>query len=152
MSISSIVTHAPAETRALAGRLVRDLPGDTVFALYGGLGSGKTCFVQGLAVALGINRVVTSPTFTLVREYAEGQRPLYHFDLYRLRDAQEAIDIGFEDYLKRGGVVAIEWAERAEEILPVNVVRVSFEPMIDPDGRMVRIEQGLVQAPSWAAD
>ncbi|MEI6219375.1 MAG: tRNA (adenosine(37)-N6)-threonylcarbamoyltransferase complex ATPase subunit type 1 TsaE [bacterium] len=141
MSISSIVTRAPADTRDLAGRLIRDLPGDVVFALYGGLGSGKTCFVQGLALALGISRVVTSPTFTLIREYVEGQRPLFHFDLYRLRDAQEAIDIGFEDYLKCGGVVAIEWAERAEEILPVSVVRVRFEPMADPDGRLVHIEQ-----------
>jgi len=120
---------------------MKDLPGDAVFALYGGLGSGKTCFVQGLALALGIENVVTSPTFTLVREYGEGQRQLFHFDLYRLRDAQDAIDIGFEDYLRCGGVVAIEWAERAEDILPDKAIRIRFEPMAEPDSRLVRIEQ-----------
>jgi tRNA threonylcarbamoyladenosine biosynthesis protein TsaE len=140
MSISSVATHDPAETRALAGKLMKDLPGDAVFALYGGLGSGKTCFVQGMALALGIRRAVTSPTFTLIREYGEGRRPLYHLDLYRLRDAQEVLDIGFEDYLRAGGFVAIEWAERAEEILPDNVVRVRFEAMAEPDSRLVRIE------------
>jgi len=140
MSISSVATRNPAETRALAVELVKEQPGDAVFALYGGLGSGKTCFVQGMALALGISRAVTSPTFTLIREYGEGRRPLFHFDLYRLRNAQEVLDIGFEDYLRRGGFVAIEWAERAEEILPGNVVRVRFETMADPDGRLVRIE------------
>ncbi|MEI6808568.1 MAG: tRNA (adenosine(37)-N6)-threonylcarbamoyltransferase complex ATPase subunit type 1 TsaE, partial [bacterium] len=83
---------------------------------------------------------VTSPTFTLVREYSEGQRPLFHFDLYRLRDAQEVLDIGFEDYLRRGGFVALEWAERAEGILPPNTIRVKFETMDDPDARLVHIE------------
>lgn len=142
MSISSFTTGGPSETRALAGRLVMEQPGDAVFALYGGLGSGKTCFAQGMAVALGITRAVTSPTFTLVREYGEGRRPLFHFDLYRLRDAQEVLDIGFEDYLRRGGFVAIEWAERAEEILPGDVIRVRFETMSDADGRLVSVEYG----------
>lgn len=142
MSTLSTVTHSPAETRALACKLVNEYQGDAVLALYGGLGSGKTCFVQGIAQALGINRVVTSPTFTLVREYSEGRRPLFHFDLYRLRDAQEVLDIGFEDYLRRGGFVALEWAERAWDILPPNTIRVKFETMDDPDGRLVHIEYG----------
>lgn len=142
MSTSSATTRSPAETRALAARFVSEHPGDTVLALYGGLGSGKTCFVQGIALALGITRVVTSPTFTLVREYSEGRRPLFHFDLYRLRDAQEVLDIGFEDYLRRGGFVALEWAERAEEILPPGTIRVRFETMPDPDGRQVLFDYG----------
>ena len=142
MSILSVVTASPAETRALAGRLLAERPADAVFALYGGLGGGKTCFVQGMAAALGIRRAVTSPTFTLVREYGEGRRPLYHFDLYRLNGAQEVLDIGFEEYLRRGGFVAVEWAERAEEILPANVIRVTFETMADPDSRLVKVQYG----------
>ncbi len=136
----SVATQNPAETRALAVRLVNACAVDSVIALYGGLGSGKTCFVQGMADALGISRAVTSPTFTLVREYGEGNRPLFHFDLYRLRDSQEVLNIGFEDYLRRGGIVAIEWAERAEEVLPANVIRVRFETMVDPDARLIHVE------------
>lgn len=98
--------------RALAPRLV---PGDFL-AFFGTLGAGKTSFVRALGEALGIGDVA-SPTFTIVQEH-EGRLPLFHFDAYRLGDAEELYDIGFEDYLRRGGVIAMEWSENVTEALP----------------------------------
>lgn len=110
-----IISNSADETRALGRRLApRLLPG-TVIAFTGDLGAGKTAFVSGLAEGLGIRDRVTSPTFTIVNEYAGGRLPLFHFDLYRLGGADELFDIGWEDYLARGGVCAVEWSENAAE-------------------------------------
>jgi len=136
---TSVTTASPDETRAFAGRLMRQMPERRVFALYGGLGSGKTCFAQGMAAELGVKQAVTSPTFTLVREY-RGRRPFFHIDLYRLSCAQEALDIGLEEYLKGGGIAAVEWAERAEELLPGETVRVCFETLPDLESRLISVE------------
>lgn len=111
-------TRSAAETQKVAERLAGELPAGAVVCLHGELGAGKTCFVQGLARALGIKRPVGSPSFTLINEY-RGRRALAHVDLYRIRGAADAFGLGLEDYLNHfEGVVAIEWAERAKELWP----------------------------------
>jgi tRNA threonylcarbamoyladenosine biosynthesis protein TsaE len=134
----SVVTHSPGETRSFATRLVREYADRHVFALHGELGAGKTCFVQGLADALNIDRPVTSPTFTLIREYA-GRRPLYHIDLYRLRGTADAAAIGLEDYLRGPGLVAVEWAERAADLFSPDTIHVRLEAMDDPESRRITV-------------
>ena len=117
------ITRSASETEQLGARLAeRLLPGD-VIALRGGLGAGKTAFTRGLARGLGIEDPVTSPTYTIVNEYPQGRLPLFHFDMYRLRDAEELFDLGWEDYLDRGGVCAVEWSENVWEALedPITV-------------------------------
>jgi tRNA threonylcarbamoyladenosine biosynthesis protein TsaE len=132
------VTRSPAETRDVARRLVQALPPSAVIALYGDLGSGKTCFIQGVAGALGVNRVVTSPTFIVVNEY-RGQRSLYHIDLYRLHGPDEILALGFADYLEPDGLTAIEWADRAGDLIPASAVRVFLAAASSPRRRSIRI-------------
>ena len=128
-------TRSAAETELLGARLAELLrPGD-VIALRGGLGAGKTAFTRGLARGLGIEEAVTSPTYTIVNEYPQGRLPLFHFDMYRLRDAEELFDLGWEDYLDRSGVCAVEWSENVWEALEDPIV-VSIER--DPDDEEVR--------------
>lgn len=136
-----IETASAAETQALAARLAADMPAGTVLCLHGDLGAGKTCFVQGLAKALGIRRPVGSPTFTLINEY-RGQRSLAHVDLYRVRGAGDAFGLGLEDYLFHfDGIVAIEWAERVAELLPEECWHVRLEPGAAEDSRLVTVER-----------
>lgn len=131
-------THGPEETELLGQRLAKTLkPGDVV-AYYGDLGAGKTAFTRGLARGLGVREAVTSPTFTIVNEYLSGDMPLFHFDMYRLGSADELFDIGWEDYLARGGVCAVEWSENVEEALE-NAIRVSIRRTGDQD-REITIE------------
>lgn len=106
------------ETKIFAEELARTLsPGDTV-ALIGDLGTGKTTLTKYIASALGVTETVTSPTFNIVREYRSGRLPLFHFDVYRIEDADEMYEIGFEEYLYAGGVCVIEWADLIEDLLP----------------------------------
>ena len=122
--IQKISTDSVQATRRLATALVRSCPGRLILALHGDLGTGKTCFVQGLADGLGIRRPVTSPTFTLIREYA-ADRPLIHADLYRMNTTRQSLDIGLEEYFEGDHqVVAIEWAERANLLLPDDTIHV----------------------------
>ena len=117
-------TRSAAETELLGARLAETLlPGD-VIAFRGDLGAGKTAFTRGLARGLGITEAVTSPTYTIVNEYPQGRLPLFHFDMYRLRDAEELFDLGWEDYLAREGVCAVEWSENVWEALedPITVI------------------------------
>ena len=100
-------------------------PGD-VIAYYGDLGAGKTAFTRGLAAGLGIRDRVTSPTYTIVNEYLSGRLPLFHFDMYRLGSADELFDIGWEDYLDRGGVCAVEWSEQVADAMPEDTVYVTI--------------------------
>ena len=112
-----IRTHSPEETEAIGRKIAAKLlPGD-IIAYYGDLGAGKTAFTRGLAAGLGVTEQVTSPTYTIVNEYLSGRLPLFHFDMYRLDSADDLFDIGWEDYLARGGVCAVEWSENVEEAL-----------------------------------
>lgn len=107
---------------ALAKRLA---PGD-VLAFYGDLGAGKTAFIRGVARGLGIESRISSPTFTIVNEY-EGPVPLFHFDMYRLGSSDELFEIGWEDYLVRGGVCCVEWTENVEDAMPPDAIAVRIE-------------------------
>ena len=134
------LTHNEIETEALGETLARRLgPGDVV-AYRGDLGAGKTAFTRGLARGLGCPERVTSPTYTVVNEY-EGRLPLFHFDLYRLEGEDALYDVGWEDYLDRGGVCAVEWSERAEAALPRETVWVSIRRCAESeDWRRITIE------------
>ena len=138
----TVTTRSAAETELLGARLAEKLlPGD-VIAFRGGLGAGKTAFTRGLARGLGITEAVTSPTYTIVNEYPQGRLPLFHFDMYRLHDAEELFDLGWEDYLDRGGVCAVEWSENVWEALedPI-VVAIHRDPERD-EARHITITGG----------
>lgn len=121
-----IETNSEAET-VLAGEQMGKmlLPGD-VLAFYGDLGAGKTAFIRGVARGLGIASRVSSPTFTIVNEYP-GPVPLFHFDMYRLGSSDELFEIGWEDYLTRGGVCCVEWTENVADAMPAEAVAVTIE-------------------------
>ncbi len=131
-------TNTEEETEALGERLAKCLRAGAVVALYGDLGAGKTAFVRGMARGLDIRESVTSPTFTIVNEYP-GDPALFHFDMYRLKNAEELYGIGWEDYLDRNGICVTEWSERIEEALPENAVRVTIQRLSDTE-RSIRIE------------
>jgi len=122
------LTHSVAETELLGEKLGRTLRGGEIVALRGDLGAGKTAFVRGIARGLGIQSHVKSPTFTIVDEH-EGPVPLFHFDMYRLSSADELFDIGWEDYLARGGVCAVEWSEKVPEILEGDTILVTIRSL-----------------------
>lgn len=111
------ITNSPEETEALAARLAEQLKPGTVIAYQGELGAGKTAFTRGLARGLRCKEPVTSPTYTIVNEYLGGRIPLFHFDMYRLGCADDLWDIGWDDYLERGGVCAVEWSENVAEAM-----------------------------------
>ena len=111
------ITNSPEETEALGAALSRTLQPGTVIAYTGDLGAGKTAFTRGIARGLGIKDIVTSPTYTIVNEYLGGRLPLFHFDMYRLHSSDDLWDIGWEDYLERGGVCAVEWSENIADAL-----------------------------------
>ena len=110
-------SNSPEETEAIGEALGKTINPGTVIAFTGDLGAGKTAFVRGLARGLGITVRVTSPTFTIVNEYEGGRLPLFHFDMYRLTSAQELFDIGWDEFLERGGICAVEWSENVSEAL-----------------------------------
>ena len=128
------ISNSPAETEALGEALAARLTAGTVVAFTGDLGAGKTAFTRGLARGLGVPDRVTSPTFTIVNEYLGGRLPLFHFDMYRLPDSDALFDIGWEDYLDRGGVCAVEWSEQVAEALPPDTIWVRLERCPEADG------------------
>lgn len=138
MRAISIISHSEAETMALAKRLASSFkPGD-LLVLSGPLGAGKTIFVRGLAQGYGIDdQLVSSPSFGFVNEYP-GQTPLYHFDLYRLRDIVELYEIGWDEYLGRDGVTVIEWGEKALPLLPSRYYQLEFA-LVDETSRTIDI-------------
>ena len=106
---------------------------NTIFAFYGHMGAGKTTFIKAICEELGVQDVITSPTFAIVNEYTDGQgEPIYHFDFYRIKKQEEVYDIGFEDYVESGSVCLMEWPELIEDILPSDTVKVSITEQ--PDG------------------
>ena len=135
------ITNSPAETEAIGAALGRILPAGTVIAYRGDLGAGKTAFTRGLALGLGYRDMVTSPTYTIVNEYLGGRLPLFHFDMYRLRCAEDLWDIGWDDYLDRGGICAVEWSENVAEAME-DPVTVTIEKLGDTS-RRITIEGGV---------
>ena len=137
-----ITTHSADETQALGQKLASRLASGDVIAYFGDLGAGKTALTRGIARGLGIEDNVTSPTYTIVNEYLSGRIPLFHFDMYRLSSSDELFDIGWEDYLSRGGVCAVEWSENVEDALQ-DAIRVTIEKDADePDTRHITITGG----------
>ena len=134
------ITTGPGETEALGAALGRVLPPGSVVAYRGGLGAGKTAFTRGLARGLGATEQVTSPTYTIVNEYLSGRLPLFHFDMYRLGSSDDLWDIGWEDYLERGGVCAVEWSENVADAME-GAIRVRMEKLGE-DSRRITIEEG----------
>ena len=134
------ITHSPAETEAVGQALGNTLTPGTVLAYEGDLGAGKTAFTRGLARGLGATDMVTSPTYTIVNEYLSGRLPLFHFDMYRLRSADDLWDIGWDDYLDRGGVCAVEWSENVRDAME-GAITVRIEKLGE-DSRRILIEGG----------
>ena len=146
-------TNDPAKTEALAAAMAARLkPGD-IIALDGDLGAGKTVFSKGLAAGLGIKEPVTSPTFLIMQQYEDGSAPLYHFDVYRIEDPDEMIEIGAEEFFYGDGICVIEWAERIAELLPKEAIRIRIlrVPENGPDCRSIMIEN-LADESSFSED
>ena len=133
-------TNSELETEQAGERFASTLSDGAVVAMYGELGSGKTAFVRGMARGMGISMRVSSPTFTIVNEY-RGDRELIHFDMYRLSSCDELFDIGWEDYLNRGSVCAVEWSENVEDAFYGDEIIVRFEKT-SPTARRIIIEGG----------
>ncbi len=136
----SYYTNSPEETEDIGAALGKILQPGAVIAYLGDLGAGKTAFTRGLARGLGASELVTSPTYTIVNEYLSGRIPLFHFDMYRLASSDDLWDIGWEDYLDRGGVCAVEWSENVADALE-NAITVNIEK-IGEDSRKITIEGG----------
>lgn len=136
------ITNAEQETEALGFRLGQALQPGTVIAYTGDLGAGKTAFTRGMARGLSIPDRVTSPTFTIVNEYEGGRLPLFHFDMYRLGSSDELFEIGWEDYLARGGVCAVEWSENVEDALESDTIRIDIRRGEHDDQRRITITNG----------
>ena len=134
-------SDSPAQTEALGFALGQKLTAGTVIAYEGDLGAGKTAFTRGLAKGLGANDPVTSPTYTIVNEYLGGRLPLFHFDMYRLRSADDLWDIGWDDYLDRNGVCAVEWSENVRQALE-DPITIRIEKTGD-ESRCITIEGGV---------
>jgi len=136
--MAEYISRNESETEALGARLAASLPGGSVVAMYGDLGAGKTAFVRGMARGMGLTCRVSSPTFTIVNEYL-GERELIHFDMYRIGSADELFDIGWEDYLNRGAVCAVEWSENVEDAFFGDEIVVRIEKLGDTE-RKITIE------------
>ena len=134
------ITNSPQETENLGAALGKILKPGTVLAYRGDLGAGKTAFTRGLARGLGYKDPVTSPTYTIVNEYLGGRLPLFHFDMYRLGSSDDLWDIGWEDYLERGGVCAVEWSENVDDAME-NAIYVTIYKTGEESRRIV-IEGG----------
>ena len=136
------ISYSTEDTERFGQRLAACLqPGDVV-AYRGDLGAGKTAFTRGIAQGLGVTERVTSPTYTIVNEYLSGRIPLFHFDMYRISSEEELFDIGWEDYLSRGGVCAVEWSENVQAAMEDAIcVRIDKLPQ-EPDKRIITVTGG----------
>jgi len=152
-----VISHSSAQTQRLGMRLGELLRGGELLLLDGQLGTGKTTFTQGLAAGLNITESVNSPTFTLLKEYpahsslsqdqGEQGKPdrypaLYHFDLYRLDDPEEIVDLGFEDYFYGSGVCVVEWAEKADIVWPIENMRIRMKMLSETKRGLLFIATG----------
>ena len=132
------ITNSPEQTEAVGAALGNILKPGTILAYRGDLGAGKTAFTRGLARGLGYHDPVTSPTYTIVNEYLGGRLPLFHFDMYRLASSDDLWDIGWEDYLERGGICAVEWSENVRDAME-NAITVRIEKTGD-ESRRITVE------------
>ena len=136
MLTSSFTCETPEETFKLGELIGHQARPNEVWSLTGPLGAGKTLFVQGLAKGLGFEGPVTSPTFTLQHIY-EGRLNLYHFDWYRLMEGREVLDLGFREWAERGGVTAVEWADKFPKLMPPNVLKMTFDVLSEQSRRLI---------------
>ena len=134
------ISRSLEDTARISAEIATQLRAGDIILYEGDMGAGKTTFTKGLAAALGITDPVTSPTFALVNEYTEGRLPLFHFDLYRLASSDELFEIGWEDYLRRGGVCAVEWSENAAGALERDTVRVDLRRGAEDGQRVITIQ------------
>ena len=135
------ITNSPQQTEEIGAALGKILTAGAVIAYEGDLGAGKTAFTRGLARGLGCTDPVTSPTYTIVNEYLSGRLPLFHFDMYRLHSSDDLWDIGWEDYLDRGGICAVEWSENVANAME-DPITVRVEKIVD-ESRRITIEGGI---------
>lgn len=138
--MAEYISNSEYETELIGSDFSKGLPKGAVVAMYGDLGAGKTAFVRGMARGLGLDCRVSSPTFTIVNEYL-GERELIHFDMYRLSDADELFDIGWEDYLNRGAICAVEWSENVRDAFFGDEYEVRIEKLGDC-ARRITIKEG----------
>ena len=134
-------TESPEQTWALAAQLASQIRPGTVIALHGELGAGKTCFVQGLGFAMGVRKPMTSPTFTIANEYETPKGLFVHMDLYRLGSPDELLALGFEQTLRDGAIIAVEWPDRAGDTLPPDTIHVKIELLQQGEARCYSIQQ-----------
>ena len=134
------ITNSPEQTEKVGAALGKQLKPGALIAYQGDLGAGKTAFTRGVACGLGAKESVTSPTYTIVNEYLSGKYPLFHFDMYRLASADDLFDIGWEDYLDRGGVCAVEWSENVADAMEGAII-VTIEKL-GGDSRRITVEGG----------
>ena len=134
------ITNSPAETESVGATLSKILSPGAVIAYRGDLGAGKTAFTRGLARGLGVSDPVTSPTYTIVNEYLGGRMPLFHFDMYRLHSSDDLWDIGWEDYLERGGICVVEWSENVADAMEDAII-ITIEKLGD-ETRRITVEGG----------
>ena len=139
------ITNSPEETEKLGAALGQVIAPGSIIAYRGDLGAGKTAFTRGLARGLGCGEMVTSPTYTIVNEYLGGRCPLFHFDMYRLRSSDDLFDIGWDDYLDRNGVAAVEWSENVDDAME-GAIYVTIEKLGE-ESRRITIEGGENLAP-----
>ena len=135
------ITNSPHQTEDVGAALGKILTAGAIIAYEGDLGAGKTAFTRGLARGLGCTDMVTSPTYTIVNEYLSGRLPLFHFDMYRLHSSDDLWDIGWEDYLERGGICAVEWSENVADAME-NAITVRVEKLGE-ESRRITIEGGI---------
>ena len=139
--LTEYFSNSEKETEEIGAAFAKKLPRGSVVAMYGDLGAGKTAFIRGMAKGLGIDARVSSPTFTIVNEYP-GDPELIHFDMYRLGSSEELFDIGWEDYLSRNAVCAVEWSENVSDAFFGDEIRITIEKTGDTS-RKITIEEKL---------
>jgi len=138
-SMRKLIFNNLKETEEFGRKFAEELKANTVIALVGPLGAGKTTLTKSIAEGLGVTEMLSSPTFTIVCEYETGRMPLFHFDVYRVNDPDELFEMGFEEYFYRGGVCLIEWANLVEDLLPENTITIKLDYGEDEDSRTIEI-------------
>lgn len=133
------ISSSAEETKKFGSKLAGSLRKGDVVALIGPLGSGKTCLVQGICAGLGVKEFVTSPSFVIINQYP-GRFWVYHFDLYRLKDRKELIDLGYEEFFYDNGICLIEWAEKVKELLPQKRIEISMK-IVSKNQRRIKVKR-----------